>query len=149
MAATTVTCTNCGKKNRIGYAPTGIPRCAVCHTPLPWVIEADSGTFDRETRASVPVLIDFWAPWCGPCKMVTPVLESLARDRAGQLKVIKLNVDEAPDISARYGIQGIPLLVVLRDGEEVDRLAGAPPPAQLRQWLDERLAAAGSAQSSQ
>jgi thioredoxin 2 len=93
------------------------------------------------------VLIDFWAPWCGPCKMVTPVLERIARDRAGQLKVVKLNIDEAPEISARYGIQGIPLLVVLRDGEEVDRLAGAPPPAQLRHWLDERLAAAGSARS--
>jgi thioredoxin 2 len=147
MASTTVTCTNCGKKNRIGYAAAGIPRCAVCHTPLPWVIDADSETFDRETMASVPVLIDFWAPWCGPCKMVTPVIENIAREQAGRMKVVKLNIDEAPQISARYGIQGIPLLVVLRDGEEVDRLAGAPPPARLRQWLDERLTTAGSARS--
>jgi thioredoxin 2 len=76
--------------------------------------------------------------------MVSPLVERLGRDRAGQLKVVKLNVDEAPNIAARYGVQGIPLLVLLRDGGELDRLVGAAPEAQLRRWLDERLAPAGS-----
>jgi thioredoxin 2 len=141
----TIRCTNCGKLNRIGSAPQGVPRCGVCHHPLPWVIEADRESFDEELRASVPVLVDFWAPWCGPCRMVSPVVERLAADNAGRLKVVKLNVDEAPAISARYQIQGIPLLLVLRDGREVDRLTGAPPPEQLRQWIEGHLAEAAGA----
>jgi thioredoxin 2 len=75
--------------------------------------------------------------------MVSPAVEAAGRDLTGQLKVVKLNVDEAPDISARYGVQGIPLLVLLRDGEEVDRLVGAVPPPQLRAWLDRHVAPVG------
>jgi len=88
------------------------------------------------------VLVDFWAPWCGPCRMVSPVVEAQGRERAGQFKVVKLNVDEAPDIAARYQAQSIPLLVLVRDGEEVDRQIGAVPPAQLRSWLDRHMVAA-------
>jgi thioredoxin 2 len=111
------------------------------------VIDADRETFDQELQASVPVLVDFWAPWCGPCRMVSPVVERLAADHAGRLKVVKLNTDEAPDLSARYQVQGIPLLVVLRDGQEVDRLVGAPPPEQLRQWIEAHLPEARTVQS--
>jgi thioredoxin 2 len=143
----TIRCTNCGKLNRIGSSSSGVPRCAVCHHPLPWVIDADRETFDQELQASVPVLVDFWAPWCGPCRMVSPVVERLAADHAGRLKVVKLNTDEAPDLSARYQVQGIPLLVVLRDGQEVDRLVGAPPPEQLRQWIEAHLPEARTVQS--
>jgi thioredoxin 2 len=92
----------------------------------------------------VPVLVDFWAPWCGPCRMVSPAVEAAARELAGRLKVVKLNVDEAPGIAGRYGVQGIPLLVLHRDGREVDRLTGAVPPPQLRGWLDRHLAAVSS-----
>jgi thioredoxin 2 len=144
MATSTVTCPNCGKRNRIGSSPEGIPRCGNCHEPLPWIVDADAGTFDEEIRATVPVLIDFWAPWCGPCRMVTPAVESLARERKGKLKVVKLDIDGAPAIAARYQVQGIPLLVLLRDGEEADRLVGAAPPAQLTEWLGRNLAAAGA-----
>jgi thioredoxin 2 len=107
----------------------------VCHHLLPWVVDADGESFEAELAASVPVVIDFWAPWCGPCKMVTPSLEWLARAHAGRLKVVKLNVDEEPEIAGRYGVQGIPLLVLVRNGEELDRLVGAVPETQIEAWL--------------
>ncbi len=130
-----MTCPNCGKKNRVRPDPNGVPRCAVCHHLLPWIVDADPQTFEAEIAASVPVVIDFWAPWCGPCRMVTPSLERLATAHAGRLKVVKLNVDTAPDIGARYGVQGIPLLVLLRDRQELDRLVGAAPESQIEAWL--------------
>jgi thioredoxin 2 len=136
----TVTCPHCGKKNRVGAAAEGVPRCANCHNLLPWIVDADASDFDAQIAASVPVLVDFWAPWCGPCRMVSPVVEELGREHAGRLKVVKLNVDEAPDIASRYGVQGIPLLVIVEDGKEIDRLVGAPPPQRLREWVEPHLA---------
>jgi thioredoxin 2 len=142
MPAAIVVCPNCGKKNRTPAVAEGAPRCGNCHQPLPWIVDADASEFEGAIGASVPVLVDFWAPWCGPCRMVSPVVEAQGRERAGQFKVVKLNVDEAPDIAARYQAQSIPLLVLVRDGEEVDRQIGAVPPAQLRSWLDRHMAAA-------
>jgi thioredoxin 2 len=140
----TVTCPHCGTRNRVGARADGVPRCANCHNHLPWIVDATAEDFDAEITASVPVLVDFWAPWCGPCRMVSPAVEAAGRDLAGRLKVVKLNVDEAPAISARYGVQGIPLLVLMRDAQEVDRLVGAVPPQQLRAWLDRHLAPAAA-----
>jgi thioredoxin 2 len=142
MPAAIVVCPNCGKKNRTPAVAEGAPRCGNCHQPLPWIVDADASEFEGAIHASVPVLVDFWAPWCGPCRMVSPVVEAQGRERAGEFKVVKLNVDEAPDIAARYQAQSIPLLVLVRDGEEVDRQIGAVPPAQLRSWLDRHMAAA-------
>ena len=142
MPATIIACPNCGKKNRMPAVAEGAPKCGNCHQPLPWIVDADVSEFEGAIHASVPVLIDFWAPWCGPCRMVSPVVEAQGRERAGQFKVVKLNVDEATDIAARYQAQSIPLLVLVRDGEEVDRQIGAVPPAQLRSWLDRHMAAA-------
>jgi len=146
MAAkpTIITCPNCGTKNRVRPSAAGIPRCSVCHTTLPWIVETDAGGFDEEITASVPVLVDFWAPWCGPCRMVSPVVEQMGREFAGRLKVVKLNIDEAPAIAARYGVQGIPLLVVIKDGQEIDRVVGAAPAAQLRAVLERHVATAES-----
>jgi thioredoxin 2 len=141
--STIITCPNCGTKNRVRPTASGVPRCSVCHTLLPWLVDASPDSFDEEIRASVPVLVDFWAPWCGPCRMVSPVVEKVGRDNAGRLKVVKLNVDEAPAISERFEIRGIPLLVLFRDGSEADRLVGAVPEAQLRQWLEPHLERAG------
>jgi len=144
-SATIVRCPNCSTKNRVRATPKGIPRCSACHTELPWIVDTDAAGFDEQITASVPVLVDFWAPWCGPCRMVSPVVEQMGREFSGRLKVVKLNTDEAPAVAGRYHVQGIPLLVVIRDGQEVDRLVGAVPPAQLRAMLERHVAAPSSA----
>jgi thioredoxin 2 len=103
---------------------------------LPWLVDADTASFDGEASASVPVVVDLWAPWCGPCRMIAPVLENLVAEHPGRLKVVKVNVDEEPALGARFAARSIPLLVVLRGGEEVDRIVGALP----RPALEARLA---------
>jgi thioredoxin 2 len=138
-----VSCPSCGKKNRVPLTAAGIPRCASCHTNLPWLVDAGQGDFDEAISSRVPVLVDLWAPWCGPCRMVAPGVERAAAELAGQLKVVKVNVDEAPGVSARFAVQGIPTLLVLRDGVPVARHVGALPPDQLLAWV--RQAAASQA----
>ena len=130
-----VTCAGCGQRNRLRPTPSGTPSCARCHQPLPWLVDAVPATFDAETRASVPVLVDFWAAWCGPCRMIAPVLEELAREHAGHLKVVKVDIEREPGLATRFGVASIPMLVVLRDGREVDRIVGALPRAALERKL--------------
>jgi thioredoxin 2 len=143
-----VACTNCGKKNRVPVVARGTPRCGNCHQPLPWIVDADAQDFDGALDAGVPVLVDFWAAWCAPCRMISPIVESMGRELAGRLKVVKLDVDGAPEVAARHGAQSIPLLVLFRGGEEVDRLVGAVPERQLREWLEPHLTPAASAQGT-
>ena len=87
----------------------------------------------------MPVLVDLWAQWCGPCRAVAPALEQLAAERAGSLRVAKVNVDEAPEVSARLGVQGIPTMVLYRDGTEVGRQVGAMPAHAIAAWVDDTL----------
>jgi thioredoxin 2 len=142
--ADVVACPNCGKKNRVPAVASGTPRCAQCKQPLPWVTDASDGTFaDVADAAAVPVLVDLWAPWCGPCRMVSPVLERLAQELAGRLKLVKVNVDQSPALSRRFSAQSIPTLVVLRAGKPVARQIGAAPETRLRAWLESALAASG------
>jgi thioredoxin 2 len=139
---TVVACPSCGKRSRVRAHPSAVPKCGGCGGYLPWSVEAETGSFAEETRAGVPVVVDFWAPWCGPCRQIAPALEMLARKYAGRLKVVRLNVDDAQELAARYRAMSIPLLVVMRDGEEVDRTVGARPAAELERWLAPHLGAA-------
>jgi thioredoxin 2 len=129
-------CPSCGARNRVGPIERGTPRCARCKTLLPWLVEADTATFAAEAASSVPVVVDLWAPWCGPCRMIAPVLADIAARHAGKVKVVKVNVDDEPALAARFDARSIPLLVVLDGGREVDRIVGALP----RPALEARLA---------
>jgi thioredoxin 2 len=133
-----VTCPNCGKRNRVPATATGIPRCGNCQTALPWLTSAGDDDFEQVVAASsLPVLLDLWAPWCGPCRIVEPGVERAAQELAGRLKAVKVNVDEAPRVSERLGVRGIPTLLILRQGREVARQVGAVPPAALLRWAEE------------
>lgn len=131
-------CPKCGANNRVPEEKIrrGLePVCGRCKTPLlsaahP-VIVTDAN-FDQEVgRSPLPVLLDMWAPWCGPCRMIAPTIEQLAGELAGRVKVAKLNTDENPGTQARFGVRSIPTLLVLKDGREIDRLVGAMPKQQI------------------
>lgn len=137
-----VQCPHCGTRNRVPVVAAGVPRCASCHQGVPWVAAATDATFASVAeQAALPVLVDLWAPWCGPCRTVSPVLEALAASHAGRVKLVKVNVDESPGLQRRFGVQGIPTLLVLRGGTVVGRRTGAAPQPVLEEWLDALLAA--------
>lgn len=100
------------------------------------IVQLDDATFDEHVKtADVPVLVDFWAEWCGPCKVIAPILEEIAEEQAGRLSVAKLNVDDSLEVARRYDVMSIPTLLVFKDGEPKARLVGAKPKAQLLQEL--------------
>jgi thioredoxin 2 len=138
-----VTCPECGRKNRVPAAHAGAPRCGACGRRLPWTAEAGDDTFIEVVEGSgIPVLVDFWAPWCAPCHAVSPVLEDLAHELAGKVKLVKVNVDEAPKLADRFAIQHVPTLLVMSRGQAVAQRSGAAPAPVLRAWVGEALAVA-------
>src|ERR1700719_515886 len=126
MSDEIIRCPNCGRRNRVPATASGVPHGGTRPKPLPWIVDAGDDTFaEVAERASVPVVVDLWAPWCGPCRMVSPALAQVATDLAGQVKLVKVNVDESPKIQQRFGVQAIPTLMVLRHGQVAARRAGA------------------------
>lgn len=101
---------------------------------------SDSNFEGEVLKSPTPVLVDFWAPWCGPCKAIAPVLDELADDYAGKLKVVKMNVDENPNTPARYGVRGIPNLLIIKGGQVKDQIVGAVPKGHLVRAVDQALA---------
>src|SRR5687768_367155 len=142
-----VSCPSCGRSNRLRYDTLGkTVRCGNCRANLPPLsapIEiADSATFDAAAAgSSLPLLVDFWAPWCGPCRMVAPELERVARTSAGRYLVVKVNTDVLTDVAARFRIRSIPTLALVFQGREIDRLAGARPAPEIEAFAARALEA--------
>ncbi len=140
MSNNVITCRNCQTRNRVPAVASGTPTCASCRQPLAWIAAADDTNFDQVAdSAKQLVLVDLWAPWCGPCRQVTPVLEKIANDNAGKLKLVKVNVDNAPQSARRFDARSIPTLVLLRNGKQVGRQIGAQPAGTLRRWVASQL----------
>lgn len=138
--STKVACGNCGATNRVPAVANGIPRCGKCSTPLRWVVDATDDEFHAVVdESSLPVLVDVWAPWCAPCRMVSPALEKLAGELAGRLKLVKVNADANPEVSRQFEVRSIPTLVILDHGQVIDKQIGARPEPQLRSWLESKL----------
>lgn len=104
------------------------------------VIEVKDATFeDQVINANEPVLVDFWAEWCGPCRMMAPVIEQMAQDYSGKMKVAKLNVDENPESASNYGVMSIPTLILFKNGQAVERFVGFRPKQELARLVDAKL----------
>ena len=135
------TCPSCGARNRV--VPARLNEkviCGKCGTEIPPPSEPydidSAGEFDELIRDSpLPVFVDFWAAWCGPCRMVAPEVAKLARDRAGKVVVTKLDTEKLPDVANRYGIRGIPAFILFRDGQVAARTSGAQPATEIARAL--------------
>lgn len=139
-----VRCSSCGAINRVRIVGSSVkPTCGRCKATLQLVSEPvhiTSENFDREVRKwPGSVLVDFWAAWCGPCRMIAPTLETLARERAGRLRIAKVNTEEERELAAAFGIRSIPTLILFHKGEVIDQLAGALAKPELERWIDSRL----------
>jgi thioredoxin 2 len=135
-----LTCPSCGKKNRSPAARlTDVGRCGACKTeisPVSRPIEADPETFREVTRdARVPVLVDFWADWCGPCRVAAPEVEKTANEMAGRALVLKVDTEKYPQVAAQFGVQGIPNFVVLKGGLLLNQHPGVVASAVMKDWL--------------
>ncbi|RPI23080.1 MAG: thioredoxin TrxC [Acidobacteria bacterium] len=139
-------CEACGAMNRVDERRmTSQPVCGRCGKPLTRSLKpvaVSAADFQREVvEWPGTVLVDFWAPWCGPCRAVAPMLEDLAARRAGSLKVVKVNTDENAELASRFGIFSIPTLILFHQGNKVNQVSGAMPRAQLELWIDSSVAA--------
>jgi len=141
-----VTCPSCGKTNRLRYATlASAARCGACQARLTAPAEpvevSDAATFDAMiASSSLPVVVDFWAPWCGPCRMMAPELDKVAKGAAGEWLIVKVNTDAVPELGDRFRIRSIPTLAIFQGGREIHRAAGARSAADIRALVDKSVA---------
>jgi len=145
-AAPTIVCPHCGAVNRgpLSRLEAGQkPNCGKCRQPLfdghPAELNS-AADFDRMiSRTEIPVIVDFWAEWCGPCRMIAPALEEIGRELGDKVTIAKLNIDDNPDAPARYGVRGIPTMILFKNGEPAATKVGAAPKTQIQGWLEGAL----------
>ena len=144
-AASLIRCPSCGATNRLPVDEIARGKkavCGRCKTPLAAAgpLTVTDATFaDEVERSPLPVLVDMWAPWCGPCRMVAPIVDQVAAELSGRVKVAKMNVDDNPATSSRFGVRSIPTLLVFKDGREVDRIVGVQPKAAIVSRLERHV----------
>ncbi len=142
-----VTCASCGRSNRLAFEMLAKPaRCGRCKaalsTPVSPIEIEDAAAFDAAVaRSALPLVVDFWAPWCGPCRMVAPELERVARATAGRYLVVKINTEVHQELGARFRIQSIPTLAVMAGGREIERTAGVRPASEIEAFVARAVAA--------
>jgi thioredoxin 2 len=140
-----VVCPACAAVNRIPQErPATAAKCGKCGQRLfqGQPVELDAAGFERHLgQSGLPLLVDFWAAWCGPCQAMAPVFAAAARELEPRLRLAKLDTDAVPEVAARYGIRSIPTLILFKDGREAARVSGALPAGQLRRWIERQLAA--------
>jgi thioredoxin 2 len=139
-----VACPHDGALNRVPRARLDQnPTCGKCHQPLfaGKPVDLTAATFDRHVaQGDLPVVVDFWAAWCGPCRMMSPAFEAAAAQLEPRVRLVKLDTEAEPAIAARYGIQGIPSMILFRKGREIARTSGAMPTQQIVAWIERALA---------
>ena len=142
MTTITSRCPHCGKKNRVpSERVKDKATCGACQQPLfdGKPIDGNAGNIDALMQADLPVVIDFWAPWCGPCRGFAPVFKQAANERHGKTRFVKVDTEAEQALGAKYQIRSIPTLMVFKNGRMIDQLNGALPKAQFDQWLDQAL----------
>jgi len=142
-----IRCPVCATSNRVALEKIGQglrPKCGRCKNPLPaqnGPVTVTDATFAAEVDASpLPVLVDAWAPWCGPCRFIAPIVDELAAEMMGRVRVAKLNVDDNPHTASRFGLRSIPTLLVIKAGREVDRMVGVQPKQEILRRLERAMA---------
>ena len=134
-----VTCPGCGARNRVPDAAAGAPRCPRCKTPLPWVVDATPGQFDRLVEGPLPVLVDFWAPWCAPCRAFTPIFEA-ASEKHLDVVFAQVNTDAEQELAASFQVRSIPTLTIFRQQVGIFSQAGSLPASALEEVIQQAQA---------